>query len=139
VVSLLTLNQKCELFRFIDCDKQWAFSIHIIQPMAPGIFHYICRQPSHMLQTLSSWLQPPFLAMILSCHSVHEVKWIRLTFHVVINVAWLLNIRAFTGAFARRVVNRSYKTKLLNLFLFCSYVVSVSAFCIHELGNLYGT
>jgi hypothetical protein len=61
--------------------------------------------------------------MILSWNSVHEVNWIRLTVCVVINVAYLLNIQAFTGAFARRVVNRSYNTKFLNLFLFCSYVV----------------
>jgi len=93
--------------------------------------HYQCWQPS--------WLQPPLLAIILSCHSVHEVNWIKLTFPVVINVACLLNTQAFTGAFARRVVNRSYNAKLLNLFLFCSYVVSVSALCIHELVNSYGT
>jgi len=48
--------------------------------------HYQCWQPS--------WLQPPLLAMILSCHSVQEVNWIRLTFHVVINVACLSNIQA---------------------------------------------
>jgi hypothetical protein len=52
-ISLLTLNQRCKLFRFIVCDKHWAFDIHVIQPMSPGLFHYVCPQPSHMLQTLS--------------------------------------------------------------------------------------
>lgn len=82
--------------------------------------HYQCWQPS--------WLQPQLLAMILSCHSVHEVNWIRLTFRVIINVSCLLNIQAFTGAFARRVVNRSYKTSepvpvlFVGRYLFRHYV-----------------
>jgi hypothetical protein len=52
-VSLLTLNQECDLFSFIVCDKHWAFDIHVIQPMSPEHFHYVCPQPTHMLQTLS--------------------------------------------------------------------------------------